>query len=138
MGKEAGWVGFGEVRVGLSFMRSTTLAMSPNTSGLCTTQPPLKVLFYSRLFTDLVGRLLPRRRALQLRSGTAILALSAAATSAAALFFVYILAPPRLVARAPRLLRNDAVPLGLVVFLWLTGGVGVCGELAGFLSGWRW
>ncbi|GIM01280.1 hypothetical protein Vretimale_6080 [Volvox reticuliferus] len=81
-----------------------------------------QVLFYARLFTDLAGRLLPRRRALQLRSGTAILILAAISTAAGALFFAYILAPPHLVARAPRLLRNDAVPLALVVFLWLAGG----------------
>ncbi|GLC47580.1 hypothetical protein PLESTB_000003400 [Pleodorina starrii] len=81
-----------------------------------------QVLFYARLFTDLVGRLLPRRRSLQLRSGTAILSLAAVSTAAAALFFAYILAPARLVGRAPGLLRNDGVPLGLVVFLWITGG----------------
>ncbi|KXZ43097.1 hypothetical protein GPECTOR_102g50 [Gonium pectorale] len=81
-----------------------------------------QALFYSRLFTDLAGRLLPRRRALQLRSGGAVLVLAAVATAAAGLFFAYILAPPGLVARAPRLLRNDVVPLALVVFLWLTGG----------------
>ncbi|GIL56538.1 hypothetical protein Vafri_11895 [Volvox africanus] len=81
-----------------------------------------QVLFYARLFTDLAGRLLPRRRALQLRSGTAILILAAISTVAGALFFAYILAPPHLKARAPRLLQNDAVPLALVVFLWLLGG----------------
>ncbi|EFJ40464.1 hypothetical protein VOLCADRAFT_99745 [Volvox carteri f. nagariensis] len=81
-----------------------------------------QVLFYSRLFTDFAGRLLPRCRALQIRSGTAVLLMSAVAMCVAALFLLYILAPPRLVAKAPGLLRNDVVPLALVVFLWITGG----------------
>ncbi|KAG2485421.1 hypothetical protein HYH03_015803 [Edaphochlamys debaryana] len=79
-------------------------------------------LFYGRLFFDLGGRMLPRVRAAQVRSGGAVLALSAACTGLGALFFVYILAPQRAVAAAPQIFRNDAVPLALVVILWLTGG----------------
>ncbi len=56
-------------------------------------------------------------RALQLRSGPGVLGLAAADVAAAALFFAYIVLPPRL-----QHLRHDAVPVALVVFLWLTGG----------------
>lgn len=65
---------------------------------------------------DLAGRLLPRLRALQLRSGPGVLGLAAADVVAAGLFFAYIVLPPGL-----QHLRHDAVPVALVVFLWLTG-----------------
>ncbi|GFR46323.1 hypothetical protein Agub_g7889, partial [Astrephomene gubernaculifera] len=112
-------------------------------------------LFYTRLFTDLAGRLLPRIRSLQLRSASSVLSLAAASLALAALFFAYILASRPLAPPPPSsfpataaaaaaaiptaattttttavhhsrvlwsLLHNDAVPLVLVVALWLLGG----------------
>ena len=50
----------------------------------------LQVLFFSRLFADVGGRMAPRMRSCALRSPGMLLALACLATAAIPLFFVYL------------------------------------------------
>jgi hypothetical protein len=50
----------------------------------------LQVLFYTRMLSDIVGRLLPRKKALAITSPAALLALSSALLLCSVAFFVYL------------------------------------------------
>lgn len=56
----------------------------------CNKTRPTQVLFYSRIFADILGRLAPRRKALMLRAQGAMLALAGGMVALAGMFFVYI------------------------------------------------
>jgi hypothetical protein len=74
-----------------------------------------QVLFFSRIFADIVGRFMPRRKALLVRSPAVLAALAGVKVALATAFFLYIrLMPPAW--------RHDVLALGLVVGLWLLGG----------------
>lgn len=51
---------------------------------------PLQVLFYTRMLSDIVGRLLPRKKLLVITAPAALLALSGGLLVASAAFFVYL------------------------------------------------
>ncbi|KIY91967.1 hypothetical protein MNEG_15996 [Monoraphidium neglectum] len=63
---------------------------------------------------DILGRLLPRRRALMVTSPATLLAASVALLAVGAAFFVYL--------QAPSSLLYDPVSIALVVVLWACGG----------------
>ncbi|KAF6259792.1 hypothetical protein COO60DRAFT_1700650 [Scenedesmus sp. NREL 46B-D3] len=73
-----------------------------------------QVLFYTRMLSDILGRLLPRRKALAITSPAALLALSCALLLCSVAFFVYLQAPPHM--------QYDPYVLVLVLALWLGGG----------------
>jgi hypothetical protein len=50
----------------------------------------LQVLFYTRMLSDILGRLLPRKKALAITSPAALLALSGALLLCSVAFFVYL------------------------------------------------
>jgi hypothetical protein len=75
-----------------------------------------QALFYARIFSDIAGRFLPRRKALALRSPYALFALALLQLLLACWFLVYIRLP------AARWLVRDWASIALVVVLWGVGG----------------
>ncbi|WIA44093.1 hypothetical protein OEZ86_010446 [Tetradesmus obliquus] len=73
-----------------------------------------QVLFYTRMLSDILGRLLPRKKALAITSPAALLALSGALLLCSVAFFVYLQVPPRM--------QYDPYVMVLVLALWLGGG----------------
>jgi membrane-anchored glycerophosphoryl diester phosphodiesterase (GDPDase) len=57
---------------------------------LCSIFPFPQVLFYTRMLSDILGRLLPRKKALAITSPAALLALSGALLLCSVAFFVYL------------------------------------------------
>ncbi len=55
----------------------------------------LQVLFFVRLFADMTGRTLPRKKALALTSQRLLFALSCLVAVTMPLFFLYLKSPPR-------------------------------------------
>jgi len=91
------------------------------TSGLLGDALP-QVLFFARIFADIIGRFAPRRKSLLVHSPGALLTMAAAKVVTAVLFFVYIKLPPRF--------HHDALSLGMVIFLWLVGGyINTCANI---------
>jgi hypothetical protein len=54
------------------------------------TLPILQVLFYTRMLSDIVGRMLPRRKALAITNPAALLALAGGLLVASGTFFGYL------------------------------------------------
>jgi hypothetical protein len=73
-----------------------------------------QVLFYARIFSDIAGRFLPRRKALALSNPHALFALALLQLLLACWFLVYIRLLPWLV--------RDWASIALVVVLWGVGG----------------
>ncbi len=73
-----------------------------------------QALFYARIFSDIAGRFLPRRKALALSNPYVLFLLSQAQLLLAVLFLVYIRLVPWLV--------RDWASIALVVLLWGSGG----------------
>eukprot|EP00879_Flechtneria_rotunda_P012598 GHRR01013155.1.p1 GENE.GHRR01013155.1~~GHRR01013155.1.p1 ORF type:complete len:404 (+),score=171.24 GHRR01013155.1:43-1212(+) len=73
-----------------------------------------EVLFYSRMLADIVGRMLPRKKALAITSPPAIMAMAGMFLLLGGAFFAYLQVPPRM--------QHDSYVVALVVVLWLGGG----------------
>ncbi|MEW5307939.1 MAG: hypothetical protein WDW36_010307 [Sanguina aurantia] len=73
-----------------------------------------RVLFFVRIFADLLGRFLPRKKLFMTSSPSLILTLAVVEVAAVALFFGYL--------RAPAQMHNDLLSVGIVAFIWLQGG----------------
>lgn len=71
-------------------------------------------LFYSRIMADILGRLLPRRRALLITSPAVLLSAALALVLVGAAFFTYL--------QVPSSLLYDPVALAIIALLWLAGG----------------
>lgn len=69
------------------------------------------LMFYTRLFSDLAGRSLPRVQALKTESSYCLLLIAAGVAAVSAGFLVYLKAP----------WQQDFVPLGLVAVGWTAG-----------------
>eukprot|EP00798_Chlamydomonas_sp_ICE-L_P016004 gene16004-22142_t len=73
-----------------------------------------RVLFFSRVGSDMVGRFLPRRKAFLVRSPNVLVMLACWVMSCAVLLFVYIGAPERY--------HHDYISIGIVICIWSVGG----------------
>ncbi|MEW5319436.1 MAG: hypothetical protein WDW38_010588 [Sanguina aurantia] len=73
-----------------------------------------RVLFFVRIFADLLGRFLPRKKLFMTSSPSLILTLAVVEVAAVALFFGYL--------RAPSQMHHDLLSVGIVAFIWLQGG----------------
>jgi len=71
-------------------------------------------LFYSRIMADILGRLLPRRRALMVTSPRLLLGGALSLVAVGAAFFVYL--------QVPSAWLCDPFAMLLVVILWAVGG----------------
>jgi len=78
-------------------------------SGMLGDQLP-KVLFFVRLFADMTGRTLPRKKALALTSQRLLFGLSCVVAVTVPLFFLYLKSPPRF--------HSDWLSIAFVVFTW--------------------
>ncbi len=75
---------------------------------------PLQVLFYTRIFADMVGRLAPRRKALALTRPAMLIVLACGCLGVAVVFFLYLQAPPSM--------QSDSLSIAIVALLWMGGG----------------
>ncbi|GAX74520.1 hypothetical protein CEUSTIGMA_g1969.t1 [Chlamydomonas eustigma] len=71
-----------------------------------------RILFFTRLGADTVGRFAPRLKALVTKSPTVLLSMSATMVTAAVILIVYIKGS----------VYNDIFAVGVIVFLWLSAG----------------
>lgn len=72
------------------------------------------MLFFVRFLGDIVGRLMPRSKALMVTSPLAILALGCLMIGTVPLYFVYI--------KAPSMYRSDVGIMLYIVLLWMLCG----------------
>lgn len=83
------------------------------TSGLMGDSLP-KVLFFTRIFSDMTGRMLPRIKVCILRKKKVLLAMALATVPLAVGFFLYI--------KAPHHYHHDVGSMFMVIVFWLLGG----------------
>mmetsp|Transcript_15218 Transcript_15218/g.40145 ORF Transcript_15218/g.40145 Transcript_15218/m.40145 type:complete len:706 (+) Transcript_15218:67-2184(+) len=74
-----------------------------------------QVMFFGRIFADIVGRFAPRRKALMVRAPMALLTLGGIKVGLSLFFFLYI----KLIALK---FKSDILISSVVILLWLLGG----------------
>eukprot|EP00195_Chlamydomonas_chlamydogama_P000047 CAMPEP_0202923636 /NCGR_PEP_ID=MMETSP1392-20130828/78554_1 /ASSEMBLY_ACC=CAM_ASM_000868 /TAXON_ID=225041 /ORGANISM="Chlamydomonas chlamydogama, Strain SAG 11-48b" /LENGTH=560 /DNA_ID=CAMNT_0049617329 /DNA_START=341 /DNA_END=2023 /DNA_ORIENTATION=+ len=73
-----------------------------------------RVLFFTRIGADILGRFSPRIKSLMVRSPPVLLSLALGKLVVAALLLVYI--------KLPSDYLHDVVPVAMIIFLWFIGG----------------
>lgn len=123
MGGERGWCGwYNDERMGMmECTQYTCVVLQPCTSHTYIHHHDhhhhphrLQVLFFMRFLGDIIGRLMPRNRALIVTSPLAIMALGCLMISTVPLYFAYI--------KAPAMYRSDTGIIAYIVLLWLLCG----------------
>lgn len=113
----------------LSFLLSVTILyllfplftyIRPSAKGVGDGLP--RVLFFTRIGADVIGRFSPRIKSLVPTSPSLLLSITLVQTLLAALFLAYI--------KAPDYMIHDYLPIGAVILIWLIGGyVNTCANI---------